>query len=169
MITQLNNKTYFIHTNMHHHLVQIFDANLQITNGLVNPTRIDMDHKSSPDGSYDNGLGNLILGFNNPRGHSLGSHNIILGSDNIFNSHDCIISGTGNICNAAYSLCLSGHYNTLNQPYTIALGGFFNQMNYKNSHEIDNVGNIELDGNKNVQFDSHHHIAYSVELSKLGN
>lgn len=64
-----------------------------------------------------NGLGNLIVGFNNPRAGAgnfrNGSHNIVLGDGLNYSGHHNLIGGFVNTLQGNYSAMLSGRYNTL--------------------------------------------------------
>src|SRR5207245_2315057 len=75
-----------------------------------------------------NGLGNLIVGYNETRLPSagdvrLGSHNIIVGSKNDYSSYGGIVAGNNNGSRSFYASVLGGIQNTASGPYSSVSGG----------------------------------------------
>lgn len=72
-----------------------------------------------------NGLGNLILGYNNnPDGlDRTGSHNLIAGDDNGYTSVGGIVAGYGNLISGRYASASGGFGNTARGPYSSVSGG----------------------------------------------
>jgi hypothetical protein len=116
--------------------IVISGANLNIVNGLG-------------DTQTTNGLGNLIIGYNEARGGGAdargGSHNLILGQRNNFTSISGICGGYGNSISGPFSCVLTGQNNTArtffavvgtrqqndaNGNYSVVLGGFQNDIGF---------------------------------------
>jgi hypothetical protein len=126
--------------------IEISGVNIRLVSGAgatngypTNPDSLD------PADTQTNGLGNLIVGYNelgNPSGDDrTGSHNIVFGHGNSFTSfggvvgpHDNTVSGpfasvTGGKRNAASSSGASisgGWYGTASGPYSSISGGYSN-------------------------------------------
>ncbi len=125
------------------HPIAIFNAiNVQVDNGTGRTDRTV------------NGLGNLIIGYNETSSGSLyfcsnpnytlqsrctlngyqwdnnvrrGSHNLIVGSNNSYDDYGSIIAGVGNTSNANYSNILGGIANYTAAVYSSISGGRFNE------------------------------------------
>jgi hypothetical protein len=112
--------------------IVISGANLNIVNG-------------AGDTQSANGVGNLIIGYNEPRGSGLdlrtGSHNLVLGQQNNYFSFggiiggfqntlggpfSCVFTGSGNGALGFYSLVSTGLANNATGTYSAVLGGDFN-------------------------------------------
>jgi hypothetical protein len=95
----------------------IAGANLNIINGLSNT-------------QSSNGLGNLILGYNEARGGGLdvrtGSHNLVLGQQNNYSSFGGIVGGYQNTIAGPFSHVLTGNGNAATQFYALVGTGQFN-------------------------------------------
>ena len=80
----------------------------------------------STDGTV-NGLGNLIVGYNEFTGirstDQAGSHNLVVGSDNGFTSYGGIVSGESNRTAAPYSSVVGGYSNAAIGSFSMVLGG----------------------------------------------
>lgn len=78
-----------------------------------------------------NGLGNLIVGYNEPRGeghetlHS-GSHNVIVGSKHNYSSYGGLVVGAANTISGKYSSVCGGQWNTATGEYSSVSGGHLN-------------------------------------------
>jgi hypothetical protein len=85
---------------------------VQITNGSGDETTI-------------NGLGNLILGYNdNPDGlDRSGSHNLVVGDDNGWSNYGGIVAGYGNLISGIYGSTSGGFGNTASGDYSSVSGG----------------------------------------------
>jgi len=97
--------------------VTLSGANLYIQSG-----------SGATDGSV-NGLGNLILGYNedatgdDARG---GSHTLVIGREHSWTSHGGLITGYDNAITAAGAVVLSGEENTASAELSVVTGGFRN-------------------------------------------
>jgi hypothetical protein len=101
-----------------------FDGvNVQITNGTGNTSEV-------------NGLGNLIVGYQEPRccysGNECwdsetnergGSHNLIVGYQNNYRAHSSLVVGGGNSSWAPFSAVLGGLSNLATEGCSVVLGG----------------------------------------------
>lgn len=87
------------------------------------------------DGGTLKGLGNLIVGYNEPRDPALvgnniacdrahtGSHNIVAGLGNVVESYGGFVAGQQNCIGSAYSAILGGTLNEASGPASTILGG----------------------------------------------
>ncbi len=103
------------------------DPNVGGTNTLltikgVNVQIVDGMHKTSS----TSGLGNLILGYNAAGNNSgdvrTGSHNLILGDQNNYESYGGIVAGYNNTISGAYASVSGGTGNTAS-GYTASVSG----------------------------------------------
>jgi hypothetical protein len=113
-IAELQNKLKFVTTTGTDMIIS--GANLHIVNG-------------NGATENENGLGNLIVGYNEERNDSpstdvrTGSHNLILGDYNSYSSYGGIISGRHNTLTGAYS-CVQGSFgSTVSGSYASVNGG----------------------------------------------
>jgi len=104
---------------------------------LLNVTRVDDNitfsgvnvHIVSGSGATNgthNGLGNLIVGYNEERDDGddrTGSHNLILGAKQNFSSHGGIVAGLNNTIIGPYASVIGGRNNTANGAYSSVSGG----------------------------------------------
>lgn len=106
----------------------ITGANLHIVNGLgatngnpAFPSAID------PAVTMTNGLGNLIIGYNELRGNVSderpGSHNLVVGRQNSFSSFGGLVAGRLNSALGPYSTVSGGQQNTAGGPSSSVSGG----------------------------------------------
>ena len=98
--------------------VYITGANLNIRNGLGH--------------SYlsINGLGNLVVGYNELRGSGntrTGSHNFVIGLQNNFSSAGAIVAGSNNNSTNYMASVYGGTGNTSGGLYSVVVGGYDNQ------------------------------------------
>jgi hypothetical protein len=112
----------------------------QLTSLLQGVTRNDDDITFSGvnvhivDGSGDtygdvNGLGNLIVGYNESRGENdirTGSHNIVVGREHNYSSYGGLVVGIGNTISGPYASVSGGWHNTASGPYASVSGGAYN-------------------------------------------
>ncbi len=92
-------------------------ANVYIRNGT-----------GSTNGSV-NGLGNLIVGYNEFRGSGnvrTGSHNLVVGQQNNYSSYGGMVAGYLNEISSYYSTVLGGRFNTASGDYSSVSGGRYN-------------------------------------------
>jgi hypothetical protein len=94
-----------------------------------------------------NGLGNLIIGYNetrpdvsavNDRG---GSHNLILGQQNNFGSYGGLIAGTNNSSSASYASVLGGDDNKASKSGAVVVAGKSNTASGFNAVVVAGSGN----------------------------
>jgi hypothetical protein len=97
-------------------LLTITGINVQIVNGLGST-------------ETQNGLGNLTVGYNEPRGDGtdsrMGSHNIITGLQNNYASSGGIVGGYGNSLNGLEEFAV-GYFNTASGLDSSVSGGYGN-------------------------------------------
>lgn len=77
-----------------------------------------------------NGLGNLIVGYNQPRDGAdeierTGSHNIIVGDGHDYKSYGGLVAGLSNTISGAYSSVSGGLRNVASGDYSAVSGGHF--------------------------------------------
>ena len=73
-----------------------------------------------------NGLGNLIIGYNeNPRTQT-GSNNLVIGDDQSFTSYGAIVAGLDNTASAPYASIPGGAANTASGYGSSVNGGYSN-------------------------------------------
>ena len=97
--------------------ITISGANLHIVNGT-----------GTTDGDV-NGLGNLIVGYNEQRGSGddrSGSHNIVVGCRHNFTSYGGLVAGCENTVSGICSSVSGGYQNTASGNYTSVSGGYSN-------------------------------------------
>jgi hypothetical protein len=112
--------------------VRIIGVNVQIVNGLeatngspLYPDSID------PVVTKTNGLGNLIVGYNEQSAMELnnrtGSHNIVVGMQHGFLSYGGIVAAKGNTIAGPYGTITGGIHNDVLGPYAAIAGGELNR------------------------------------------
>jgi trimeric autotransporter adhesin len=107
--------------------VAITGANLRIVNGLGTT-------------ETTNGLGNLIVGYNEPRSNitcdpgvvnckntSTGSHNVVVGKEHNFSSFGGLVVGYQNEISGIFATITAGSSNTASGDYSSISGGFQNK------------------------------------------
>jgi hypothetical protein len=119
-VTALENKLVAVTFNSATKELVITGANLHIVNGL---RRTDTT----------NGQGNLIVGYNEPRGFQpdvrTGSHNVVVGSQHNFSSFGGLVVGIQNEISGQYASVSGGLVNTASGPYASVSGGFSGTAN----------------------------------------
>ena len=84
-----------------------------------------------------NGYGNFIVGYNESRNSDnlrKGSHNIVVGSQNNYNSYGGLVTGKNNTISEAYSCVSGGHSNIASGKYSSVVGGKDNKAKGEFSH-----------------------------------
>ena len=77
-----------------------------------------------------NGLGNLIVGYNeNSSATRTGSHNLVVGMNNSYTSYGGFVGGENNTLNGSYATVAGGVGNTASTQHSAVLGGFENISN----------------------------------------
>lgn len=106
--------------------LRISGVNVQIVNGLGATNGYPLA-PSSFDGNLTqvNGLGNLILGYNETDAGSVrtGSHNLIVGRNNDYTSFASLVAGTDNDLLAPASSIAGGFHNVTSAVHSAILGG----------------------------------------------
>jgi hypothetical protein len=77
-------------------------------------------------GGTVNGLGNLIVGYNEDAGSDAvrtGSHNLVLGVEHSYSSYGGFVTGYANTISGAYSSVSGGRNNTASADYSSGVGG----------------------------------------------
>jgi hypothetical protein len=100
--------------------IYINKANVHITSG-----------SGKTDGAV-NGLGNLIIGYNEKTGVGdirTGSHNLVLGKNNNYNSYGGLIAGTNGQISGTYATISGGFGNFANGDHSAIGGGHDNTAN----------------------------------------
>jgi trimeric autotransporter adhesin len=92
--------------------------NLQVVNGTGSEGTI-------------NGLGNLIVGYNNPNPFGLttdrtGSHNLITGDESAWSSYGGLLAGDGNFISGPFASVTGGSNNSASGVVASVSGGFSN-------------------------------------------
>jgi hypothetical protein len=88
-------------------------VNVQIVNGSGNT-------------GVANGTGNLVVGYNEPRGSGddrSGSHNIVVGSMHNYSSYGGFVAGVGNAITGTYASVSGGSSNVASGPGAVVSGG----------------------------------------------
>ncbi len=109
-----------VHFSRNGNDVYITGANLHLRNG-----------KGHTYAAGVNGLGNLIIGYNEMRSGAdantrTGSHNLILGMQNNYSSAGAIIAGSNNISTNYMASVYGGTGNTAGGYYSAVVGGYNN-------------------------------------------
>lgn len=87
-------------------------------------------HIESGSGSTDgtvNGLGNLIIGYNEGASNIVGSHNLVIGKENNYLSYGGIIAGNKNTISGPFSSVSGGLNNTASGVVSSVSGGLNNK------------------------------------------
>ena len=95
------------------HTLQFSGLNLQIVSG-----------SGSTNGAV-NGLGNLIIGYNENPGTQTGSHNLVLGSGQSFTSYGGIVGGQNNALSGPFADVFGDHNSATANSASVS-GGEFN-------------------------------------------
>lgn len=101
----------------------ITGANLNIRNGSGSTSGA----LGAPFNNQPNGLGNLIIGYNeatgNPGQTHAGSHNLVLGEKNTYTSIGGIVAGYSNSITSPYATVTGGAYSTASGTWSSVSGG----------------------------------------------
>jgi trimeric autotransporter adhesin len=110
--------------------VVITGANLHIVNGLGSTDCSDEQRHPMPD--CPNGLGNLIVGYNEPRVNAglenirTGSHNVVVGQEHNFSRVGGLVVGRFNTISGDFAVVSGGTENTASGFDASVSGGFRN-------------------------------------------
>jgi hypothetical protein len=106
--------------------VVITGANLRIVNGLG---RTDCGSEEEPIPDCPNGLGNLIVGYNELRDPEFfenirtGSHNVVVGKEHNFSRFGGLVVGDFNEISGDFAVVSGGQLNTANGDFASVSGG----------------------------------------------
>ena len=106
--------------------VFITGANLHIVNGLG---RTDCGTEDAPMLDCPNGLGNLIVGYNELRGDGdirSGSHNVVVGQQHNFSHMGGLVVGSFNTISGNFASVSAGTHNAASGNFASVSGGQFN-------------------------------------------
>ncbi len=103
--------------------IVVSGANLQVVDG------------SGSTSGPTNGLGNVIIGYNEKTGSQprTGSHNLVVGQENGYSSFGSIVGGEFNLATARGASVLGGSYNTASGLYATVAGGSSNTASGQNA------------------------------------
>ena len=108
--------------------VVITGANLRIVNGLGSTGCTDDEGEPIP--NCPNGLGNLIVGYNEERPFELntrtGSHNVVVGMQHNFSSFGGLVAGSFNEISGEFASVPGGAVNTASGARSAVHGGLGN-------------------------------------------
>jgi hypothetical protein len=76
-----------------------------------------------------NGTGNLIIGYNEGTHERLGSHNLVIGPDHLYNNTGSLVAGHGNSVSGVSASVTGGAGNTAAGPYASVSSGLSNTAN----------------------------------------
>jgi hypothetical protein len=103
--------------------VFITEANLHIVNGLGRTSCTEDSGEPIPD--CPNGLGNLIVGYNESRGGDIrtGSHNVVVGIQHNFSSFGGLVVGEFHTLSSDFAVVSGGQSNTASGSHSSVSGG----------------------------------------------
>jgi hypothetical protein len=105
--------------------VIITGANLRVVNGLGRTDCTDAQGRPMP--GCPNGLGNLIVGYNEPRGSEpdrrTGSHNVVVGIRSNFSRFGGVVVGDWNEISGDFAVVSGGQRNTASGRWAAVSGG----------------------------------------------
>jgi hypothetical protein len=110
--------------------VTLKGANLHLVNGLG---RTDCGSEEEPIPDCPNGLGNLIVGYNEPRDEETfgpnirtGSHNVVVGREHNFSRFGGLVVGLLNTISGDFAVVSGGSRNTASELGAVVTGGIGN-------------------------------------------
>jgi hypothetical protein len=131
-------------------------ANLHLRSGLGatdgNPS-VSMPMEAPEPADATNGLGNLIVGYNEPTGARdgrIGSHNVVVGESNDFSSFGGLVVGVYNTISAQFASVSGGAGNTASGERSSVSGGANNQATGFHSAVSGGGGNQATGGHCSV-------------------
>jgi hypothetical protein len=112
--------------------LRISGVNVQIVNGLEATNGYPVDpFEEDPELTETNGLGNLIVGYNEPGQPDgdlrTGSHNVVVGTRHNFTSFGGLVVALENAITAPYAAVSGGVQNVASAKYASVSGGVENQ------------------------------------------
>lgn len=119
--------------NLVNKTIRISDVNLQLVNG-------------TDDTETMNGLGNLIVGYNELGNPALddrtGSHNVVVGKSNTYTRYGSLVTGWQNTSEGIYTAVTAGNMNAVLADFSVITGGL--------SNTTSNLAAIILGGRSNT-------------------
>ncbi len=116
--------------------LRLTGANFQVVNGLDATNGLPDSITSTGSDTVVNGLGNIIVGYNElrtsftdpsmPENYRTGSHNLIVGTRNSYDSFGCAVFGRTCFADGAYSSVPGGFKNTASAVCSSVVGGCSN-------------------------------------------
>lgn len=112
--------------------LDISGINVRIHNGLGATNGLPWNpYENDPTQTVTNGLGNLIVGYNELGGNlagddRTGSHNIVFGRGNSFSNFGGIVGGSQNTISGTFASLTGGQQNTVSGSYCSISGGVGN-------------------------------------------
>ncbi len=125
----IEGKTQFMSADATAKTTKFSGCNVCIVNGLGATNGYTPDPTSAdPSLVQTNGLGNLILGYNESFGEArTGSHNLVLGTHNAYTSFSGVVAGADNTISAPFASIYGGVVNTADVYCGTVLGGISNR------------------------------------------
>jgi hypothetical protein len=124
--------------------VFITGANLHIINGLGQTNCTDEQGETIPD--CPNGVGNLIVGYNEPRGFEenvrTGSHNVVVGQFHNFSRFGGLVVGEFNTISGDFATVSGGSSNTASGLSSAVSGGNNNRASGEASSVSGGIANV---------------------------
>ncbi|HLK57149.1 MAG TPA: hypothetical protein VKU00_11320 [Chthonomonadaceae bacterium] len=147
--TALETKTQFMSADAASRATVFSGCNLFLNNGLGATNGLPHDPLNiNPAQTRTNGLGNLILGYNESRAlwgdpdNRTGSHNLIVGQFQDYSSFGGLVAGACNTISGAYASVLGGDTNIAGGAFASISGGESNMANGSNASVLG--GNFNL-------------------------
>ena len=132
--------------------IRVTGANVQIVNGLGATHGVP---GTPPTGSgVTNGVGNLILGYNEPsypgHGERSGSHNLVVGMGNTYTSFGGVVAGQGSTISAPFASVSGGLGGTASARHSTVVGGRYNTASGEHSAVLGGYSNTAAGENATV-------------------
>lgn len=129
-------------------------VNLHIRNGLGATNGVP----DQPSNSQVNGLGNLILGYNESRqgtgipgaDERSGSHNVVVGAMQNYSSYGGLVAGRANTISSAFATVTGGSQNRASGNFASVSGGSLNQATAPGSSVSGGFQNLAVQFNASV-------------------
>ena len=99
------------------------------TNLVFNHMNLQVESGSGATGGTVNGLGNVIIGYNENPGTQTGSNNLVVGTGQSFTSYGGIVAGQHNEIDGAFSSIAGGYGNDTAASWSTIAGGEYNVTN----------------------------------------
>lgn len=90
---------------------------------LLSGMNVELVSGAGSTSAKPNGLGNLIVGYNQGHGAETGSNNVVVGDGNSFTSYGGLVAGKSNAVSAPYATVTGGDFNLASDPFASVVGG----------------------------------------------